>query len=39
MQIKHLTVVNMFIAPATDISIIRVRVSFQAEFVIAKFAL
>ena len=38
MQIKHLTV-NMFIAPATDISIIRVRVSFQAKFVIAKFAL
>ena len=39
MQIKHLTVVYMFTGPTTDISIIRVRVSFQAEFVIAKFAL
>lgn len=39
MQIKHLTFVNMFIALVTDINVIRVRVSFQAKFVIAKFAL
>lgn len=31
MQIKHHTVVYMFIAPDTDISIIRGRVSFQVE--------
>lgn len=29
----------MFIALVTDINVIRVRVSFQAKFVIAKFAL